>query len=240
MSSIISRILDMLVKVLGFIHSHPFDDTSQAIAVTTLESRAARLQLLVEQEESGHLAEATAKATRDTMQARLLDSFNLLGHLAATATREDPATPVRLNFPRPRTSLQSFLAAGRSMLKEARSKQEVLLKYGLPPQLLDEISESLDQFESAISAKATGVSLHVGANTEIQALASEVRHLVKLIDAFYRRRFRDNQELAGAWKAARTVVRHTPKTADQPADPATAVTPSEPANPGTDAAHPAA
>jgi hypothetical protein len=240
MSNLIRRIIEMVAKVLGFIHTHPSDDPAQAIAVTALENRSARLEAMVAQEKSGHIAEGAAIVTKENLIGNIRDGFTLLKRLATTAAREEPTMPIRLTIPKPKASHLDLLSGGRTVVSEARAHQETLAKYGLPPKFLDELSDTLDQFEAAMSAKNSGASSHVGANTEIQELVREIRDLVRLLDAFNRPRFRNNPELRGAWLAAKAVTRHTPKPADDSVIPITPTPPDEPATPGGDAAHPAA
>ncbi|MEO8140672.1 MAG: hypothetical protein ABI742_13545, partial [Gemmatimonadota bacterium] len=150
---------------------------------------------------------------------QLENSFMLIARIAATAKREEPAIPVQLNIPKPRSGEQNYLTGGRVVLEQARNHQELLTKYGLTAGFLDQTATLLDQYETAIKTKNSGTSSHVGANAEMQELATEVQRGVKLLDAFNRPRFRKDPEKRAAWKSARDVVRHTPKPAEEPAKP---------------------
>ncbi len=83
MSSYIFRVLDMVLRVLGFVHAHPSDDPVHLAATARLEERVARLKALLDQERNGFVTEGAATLTKQQRDY-------LLGEL--TAWRRDFAT----------------------------------------------------------------------------------------------------------------------------------------------------
>jgi len=219
MSIRIRRIIEMVLRVLGFLHANPADDRVWQSALGRLEDSAKRLLALTAQERSGHVTAEAAAVTKEDLRARLHDLLNIIAHLAGIATREDPAMPVRLTLPKPHNSQQVYLNSGRVVLGQAREHQEILTQYGMTPELLRELESTLDAYEQAIGTKYTGTSAHVGANAEMRALASEIIRLVKVVDAIHRPLFRNDAEKRAAWKSARTVARTLPKTDAEPVEP---------------------
>lgn len=234
MSIRIRRIIDMVLRVLGFLHANPSDDPAWQGAARRLEDSAAKLQTLAAKERSGHVAVGAAAITKEELRAKLNDFLILLARLAAVATREDPALPVRLTLPSPHSGQQVFLNSSRVVLDQAQAQQAVLAQYGMTPEFLGQFKDTLDLYEQEINAKDSGTSTHVGANAEMRALASEIIRLVKVVDAIHRPLFRNDAEKRAAWKSARTVARTLPKTDAESA------TPPAQLEPPKDSAHPAA
>ncbi len=226
MPNLIRRILDMVLRVLGFLHANPSDDPAYLAAVARLEQDAAKLLALAAQEQTGHIEASAAVVTKQELREGLQDALTLLARLAVIATREFPSIPVRLSIPKPHSSQRAFLTGARAVVAEARAQQEPLTQFGMTPGFLDQMAGTLDQYELAISAKDSGIIAHVGASAELQEVAVEVVRLVRLLDAIQRPRFRNDPEKRAAWKSAHSIVRRTPKP--------------EPAQPPKDSVDPAA
>jgi hypothetical protein len=234
MSIRIARIIDMVLRVLGFLHANPADDLAWQAALRRLEDCARKLQALAAQERTGHITAEAAAVTKEDLRAKLHDFLTILARLATLATRADPTMPVRLSLPRRNSGQQTYLNSGRAVLSEARDQQAVLTEFGMTPEFLGEFESTLNAYEHAIGEKFTGTSAHLGANAEMRALASEIIRLVKVVDAIHRPLFRHDADKRAAWKSSRKVVRTLPKTDTVPVEPA------EPTVPPKDSAHPAA
>ena len=224
MTDFISRILDMVLRALIFLRANPSDDPAFTTNVTRLETDAARLQELAAMERNGHIEAGAAVIGKKEGKANILDALNVLSRLAVIATREVPELPVRLTIPKPSSGAQKLITGARTVVTQARAQQELLTRYGMSSGFLDQLSTTIDQYERAVSAKSSGVNTHIGAAAEMEAVASEISRLVKVLDAVQRPSLRHDPQKRAAWKAARTVVRHTAKPADAPAE-----TPNPPA-----------
>ncbi len=219
MTTATRRIVDMVLRVLGFLHANPFDEPAHMAVASRLEDRATRIQTLAEQEQSGHIAARAASLTKQNVREKIIDALNFLGRVAATALLEEPEIPVRLSIPRPHSSQLAFLTGGRVVVTQAQGRQDVLTKHGMPAGFLEQLSALLDQYEQSINAKNDGTSAHVGASAELEGVALEINRLVRLLDAVYRPLFRNDPEKRAAWKSAKDVVRPAPKPDTQPAKP---------------------
>jgi hypothetical protein len=236
MTSQIRRILEMVLRVLVFLRAHLSDDPAYVANVARLEASAAKLQALAAQEQSGHIEVNAAVVTKDELEASLQDGLTLLSRLAVTATRDDPAMPVRLTIPKPHSTQQALITGARAVVTEAKAQQDKLTKFGMTPGYLDQLAATVDQYEQAIGAKGSGKSAHVGANAEMHDVAVEIVSLVRLLDAIQRPGFRHDPEKRAAWKSARTILRRTPKPQAEPVQPPTDPTPPPAGNQKTSAA----
>jgi hypothetical protein len=211
--------MDMVLRVLGFVHANPTDDPAFAAAVARLEDRAGRAQDLAAQEQSGHIAEQAATLTKRELRVQLSDCLSFLGRLAATASRLQPELPIRLSIPKPHSSQHAFLTGCGVVVTEAQAQLDTLGKFGLTPEYLTNMAAVVAQYAKAIEAKNSGTSSHVGASGEFAALAVELNQLVRLLDAIYRPRFKNDPEKRAAWKSVKDVVRPASKPAAVPAKP---------------------
>ena len=90
------------------------------------------------------------------------------------------------------------------MLAEARTHKEVLAKYGLSEPVLTLFGDMLDQFDAAVALGVAGRTRHKGATKQLDALATELASLVRVMDARNRQRFQDDPKLLEAWITAST------------------------------------
>lgn len=218
MTDYISRVLDMVLRVLVFLHANPLDTPAFTANLALLEAGAARLKELADMERSGHVEASAAVIGKKEGKANILDGLNFLSRVAMVATREMPEMPVRLTMPKPNSGAQKLITGSRVVVTQARAQQELLTKYGMTTGFLDELTLSIDQYEKAVNTKSSGVNTHIGAAAEMESVTREITRLVKVIDAVLRRRLRNDPQKRAAWKAARTIVRHTPKPAEDPAE----------------------
>ena len=70
--------------------------------------------------------------------------------------------------------------------------------------LLDVLTAAVAEFEQTLEATRASRRDHVGASTDLRAVASEITKQVPLLDGLVRYRFGGNAELMGAWANART------------------------------------
>jgi TATA-box binding protein (TBP) (component of TFIID and TFIIIB) len=220
MTAAIRRIIDMVLRVLGFSHENPPEDPAHLAAVARLEERAVRIQALAVQEQTGRKAAKAAQITKQRTREKVRDGLHLLARAAATAEREEPEIPVRLSLPKPHSSQQVFLTGARVVVTEARAHQELLTRYGMSASFLDQLTTMLDQYEQSINTQNSGTSMHVGASAELEDVAQEISRLVRLLDAIYRPRYRDDAEKLAAWDSAMDVRRPAAKAEGEQKTPA--------------------
>ena len=93
------------------------------------------------------------------------------------------------------------------MVEEAQRHKDMLIKHGLVEQILDSLSESLDQFDEVVQHGAEGRRVHIGARANLEVVADEVVQIVKILNGYNRHRFIAQPDLLAAWTSARNVVR---------------------------------
>ena len=200
------RKLEMGKRALDFSRAHPEATPGYGAIVTRLDELLTRANVLTAQQRDGIAAERTATERKRELRRTLVRShLNHLSGVARVAAAEDPELPQKFAL-RGASTYYAFRAAARSMAAEATANKEVLEKHGLSEAVLAGLTTALDQFDAAMDQSASGRLAHVGAGSELDALAAEVVQVVKVMDGLNRTRFARGSEPLAAWESARNVV----------------------------------
>jgi hypothetical protein len=201
------RIVDMAVRVRDFCRTHP-DPTNAGYTAATerLEDRLIRIQALSEQQVSGHLTVTGAVASTEDLRRDIQETMFLLIGLARAASQEEPELRAGLTRLPVNVSHQEVVTRGRVAIATATSHRDLLLKYGLPENLLEEFGKRLDEFEAVVNDRNAGRAAHVGARADLSAVKQEIMDLVRQLGAINRYRYRKDAESLAAWTSARNVA----------------------------------
>jgi hypothetical protein len=201
------RIVDMAVRVRDFCRTHP-DPTNAGYTAATerLEDRLIRIQALSEQQVSGHLTVTGAVASTEDLRRDIQETMLLLIGLARAASQEEPELRAGLTRLPVNVSHQEVVTRGRVAIATATSHRDLLLRYGLPDNLLEEFGKQLDEFEAVVNDRNAGRAAHVGARADLSAVKQEIMDLVRQLGAINRYRYRKDAESLAAWKSARNVA----------------------------------
>jgi hypothetical protein len=130
-----------------------------------------------------------------------------LAEVAGLAKREPPDLVNKLRYKPSGDTYVAHRTAAGSMQVEA--DKEVLAKYGLSESVLEVFGQLLDQFDAAVKLGSDGRAAHTGATKRLGALAQEAGQIVRAMDARNRYRFKNDEQVLGAWVTASTVFGRT-------------------------------
>jgi hypothetical protein len=199
--------LNMGQRVLEFSRAHSSPSQGYAIALKQLEELLARASQLEKEQRQG-IAEVRATTSTKHKLRRAIRRGHLV-HLAGVAGRasaEDPELAQQFDLPRmPKRGL-AFRAAARTMIDLAEQQKELLGKYGLVDDVVQNARKSIDQLDAAVERGAEGRRMHIGASASLLVIASEVVRQVRILDGFNRVRFADDPNLLAGWIAATNVI----------------------------------
>jgi len=237
--------LNMGRRALEFSQANLSSSPGYATALKQLEDEVARATQLGEEQRRG-IAQVRTATIEKEKHRRLLRRSHLV-HLAGVAQRaaiENPELAQKFDLPRiPKRGL-AFRAAARTMIELAEEHKELLSKYGLVEELLQNAHKTIDQLDAVVNQGSEGRRIHVGASAGMEVSADEAVHSVKILDGFNQFRFGADPNLLAGWNAASNIV-GPPRTGGEaegatggqaPAPP----TPTTGAPPSGGAAHPAA
>jgi hypothetical protein len=203
----IRRKIDMAGRVRDFCRTHP-DPTNPGYtaAVAKLEELLIRADVLSQQQVSGHLTVAGAVASVQDVRDQIKNSIDLLAGLARAASREEPELKAGITRVPMNGSQQEFLTQARVAASTANAHRDLLVRFGLPEGLLEQLGQMLDGFEQAINDRRAGRLAHVGAHADLAAVDRDIMDRIHQIDAITRYRYRNEAEPLAAWKSARNVA----------------------------------
>ena len=128
-----------------------------------------------------------------------------LAEVGGVAGRDHPTWWNKFRYKPSGITYVAHRTAARSMQAEAETNKEVLAKYGLSEAVLQVFGQLLDQFDAAVKVGSDGRAAHIGATRRLEALAMEARQIVRVMDARNRHRFKNDEQVLGAWISASTV-----------------------------------
>jgi hypothetical protein len=194
-------------KALNFSRAHPDASPGYAAALTGLEQRLTKAQQLAQAQQEGINQRKAANARKNELRRKMrntqLRHIARVAKVAARATSELDGKFVLKSEPR---AYRSFRALAGSMVAEAQTEKELLVKFGLADSVLEGLVHSLEQFDRAVTEGTDALRTHVGARAELDVLGEEVFDIVQVMDAFNRDRFGNDPAVLAEWEAVSNVV----------------------------------
>ena len=221
MNAVTRRKLDLGERALNFSRAHPDPSPGYAAALDGLEQRLARAKQLVEVHQKGLNQRKTANRRKSELR-RLMRKGQLrhLARVAKLASRETTELEGKLVLHSQPRTYRSFRGIAGTMLAEAQTDKELLVKYGLADSVLDSLVQSLGEFDQAVNQSTEAFRVHVGARAELDVLGEEIVDFVEVMDTLNRVRFARVEAVLEEWDAVSNLISRTP-TPDQPQPPVT-------------------
>ena len=213
--------LDMGDRALNFSRAHPDASPGYAAALTDLEQRLARAQLLARAQQEGINRRKAANARKNALRRQMSRAqLRHLARVAKVAAKDTPELAGKLVLKSQLRTYRSFRAVAGSMVAEAQTQKELLVKHGLADTVLDSLVQSLDQFDKAITEGTDALRTHVSARVELDVLGDEVVDLVQVMDTLNRTRFADDAATLAEWETVSNVIGPARPAAEKPESPA--------------------
>ena len=207
MNTKVRRKLDMVARAREFVRAHVTTDPTFGSVLTRLEELFGRAESIIGRQIEGRSAARGARARRlvlrSTLHAQLV---HYLVAIAAVATKDQADVAARFHLPATNTTNAAFLAAVRALLVAGEGQHDLLVKAGMSPTLLDELTKMVADFETASEAARTARRDHIGARIDLDLITTEMVEQVNLLDGIVRYRFGNDAEVMGEWKAARIIL----------------------------------
>jgi hypothetical protein len=92
------------------------------------------------------------------------------------------------------------------MIELAEQQKELLSKYGMVEEVLQNARQSIDQLDQVVERGAQGRRIHIGASASLEVAANQVVRLVRILDGFNRFRLGGDPNLLAGWIAATNIV----------------------------------
>lgn len=201
------RRLEMAERVRDFLRAHKTDGVGEGLGLAKLEELLQRAQVLAAQQRVG--VAMTRQATKHrrevgrALQSNILRYLRVVGRVAAKQNGE-----LANQFPLPPSNAthEALVTAARATLEKATAQKDVLVTLGMSPQVVEDLTKALGEFERTLEATREGRREHVGASADLEAIGAEIAEQVQLLDGVVQYRFGGDAELMGAWASARNVL----------------------------------
>ena len=206
MNGDVRRTFEMVARSVNFSDAQPDTDAGHLVSVERLKQVEAQMEQVALMQRAGVIDVHTGALEKRRLRREML--AGPIAHLAEVgglAKREHPDLVNKLRYKPSGPTYVAHRTAARSMQAEAIANKEVLAKFGLSEAVLEVFGQLLDQFDVAVKLGSDGRAAHTGATKRIEALALEARHIVRAMDARNRYRFKNDEQVLGAWVNASTV-----------------------------------
>jgi hypothetical protein len=202
-----SRIYEMGTRVASFSDAQPDTDQSHVLSVAKVKEVVAQMQVVAGAQRAGLIDAAAGAAEQQRLRRAILSgAVTHLAEVGRRASREEHELGRAFRYKPGTQTFLAFHTSARAMQSEAEAHKGVLLKYGLSEPVLEQLGQSLDRFDAAVLLANNGRTAHKGATKQLDRMASEIRSVVRVMDARNRQRFQDNPQLLASWISASTVL----------------------------------
>jgi hypothetical protein len=216
MNSVVRRTFEMVARVVNFSDAQPDTDAGHAVSVERLKQLKAQMEQVAALQRAGlidvHTGATEKRRLRREMLAGPIAHLSEVGRIAG---QEHPELVNKFRYKPSGTTYLAHRTAARSMQAEAETHKEVLTEFLLSEAVLEMFGQLLDQFDAAVKLGSDGRATHIGATKRLEALAREAGQIVRVMDARNRHRFRNDEQVLGAWVNASTVAARPVATAGE-------------------------
>jgi hypothetical protein len=201
------RTFEMARRVAHFSDAQPDTDAGHGLSVAKVKEMVTRMEQADGAQRAGRIdRHAGAMEKRRLRREMLAGPIAHLAEVGQLAAREEHELRSAFRFKPSADTYVAFRTAARGMQTEAETHKEVLAKHGLSESVLELFGDMLDQFDGAVELGANGRTAHKGATKQLQALATELAAVVRVMDARNRHRFQGDPQLLESWISASTVL----------------------------------
>lgn len=100
---------------------------------------------------------------------------------------------------------QKILAAAGAMAEATEKQKDVLLRHGLPPDLIERLRSGAAAVATAQNARTESSRRHVTATAAVNEQVKRGRRAVRLLNAILQPRLAKDPDLLAAWRSAKRV-----------------------------------
>jgi len=207
MNTNVRRKLEMARRVREFTRAHAQNEPGYAPLLQKFDELLTRAFAIVARQIEGRVAARVARAKRDDL--RQMVHSQLVRYLVAVGTvaaRDQTELAQRFRLPATNATNTAFLASVKNLLAAAEEQRELLVKDGMMPSLLEDLTRLVTEFETASEEKNTARRDHIGARADLEDVTAELVQQVNLLDGVTRYRFGRDPEVMAEWRAARQVL----------------------------------
>ena len=201
----LQRVIEWVIRVVGFFHAHPATDPGDIIIVMQLEAALARAQAMVAKHHKGRTDARAARQLRNDLRKWVQQALvRYLLAIGARASKDRADLAAKFKFPKANASIQVFLVSVKALLAEAQSQEQLLIQAGMSPTLVPDFQKAVQELETADETSREARREHVAARGDLRGMGQDLIELVRVLDGSNRWRFRKDPELRAQWDAVKS------------------------------------
>lgn len=199
-----------------FGRSHPVDSPEFILIMGELDELLGLVQIRANQQRDGFIDRHAAAVRKRELESRIravhLPHMARAGQSAARDNHE-----LAESFGKPiGDTYAAFRTAAGGMAAVAEEHKELLVKRGMSVTVLEDLKQSLKDFDAAVDLGNAGRAAHLEASAELKHLADEIVRRVRLLDAVNQLHFRDDPSVLAAWASVSRVQAAPKSSAESP------------------------
>ena len=201
------RTLEMATRALNFSEAHPDPNPGYAAALSRLQASLVRGEQLAVQQRDGFSEVRAATAQKRELRRKMRRThLRHISTVAEAAERERPGLAEKFVLAPEAAPYMAFRAAAQGFASQVQTEKELLAKHGLLDPILENFTQSLQDFDRAVQRGTEGRRAHVGATAELDSIVDEVIQIVRYMDGLNRFRFTGDPESLAGWQSNSNIV----------------------------------
>ncbi len=197
--------LDAAARVIAFYQRHPDDAAAVQAALDRLRALLARVQAMLLSQQQSQDEMRVAMGEREAAAEEMAGHLTHLARLTAAVATAVERPELRLS---PRTAHErkgTTLARAREALMRGEDHRELLVEYGMPPVLLDQLADAIARYQAAEERRARCSDLSLRATATFVAAAQEAHAAITHLDALNRLQLANDLGRLLEWHQAATL-----------------------------------
>jgi hypothetical protein len=207
MNSVINRTYEMFVRVDAFTAERAASFPADTLGGETAAELREVIQILTEAgttQTSGLSSVQRATAERMAAREALRESMQAMTRTARVMALDTPGLEHKFRLPRSGSD-PALLQAARAFAADAVAFKDEFLRYGMPPDFIEDLKREIADLERAMGGQNTGRDTHVTATASVESAVERGMNAVRRLDAIVRNKFRDDAATLAAWESARHI-----------------------------------
>ncbi len=209
--------LDVGLRAATFAAEHPDANPIITTAGTNLAGLGDRSTTLAGQYQAADFNRSAAIAGRIRVEESINRRLGAVQGIADYAALRQPEVAIRFRMPGRKGGSRGFASRVRSVLEVMNDNRELLLTYGMPDTMPEELQADLEQFEGFVEQRAAAQQARAELREQLAEVARQLMQGVRHLDGLYRIRHAGNLELLTAWRRTITLPVRGVKQEEGPA-----------------------
>ena len=200
------RQISMARRAFNFATAHPVADGGFTTVLAGLKADIESADSLGMLQSAGPQRQHAAVNQRFALKQSIRSlQLSRLGRVAKLGSISHPELKNQFPLPDAQGPNRTFLLQAQVMLNNAIAQQDLLKTLGLGDTFIDDLTKSLNDFETATEDAHAGRADHIGASAQVDVIAARCVADVDVLDTYMRSSYAADLQTLTAWSAAKNI-----------------------------------